>query len=107
MMYLYSASHAQTELSVSSKTSQTNHGVKANSELKGFDVNSFKISDSLQFRFLRNPSQIYSSINQVVVGYSRIAGTMTRNLGGNRGNNQVTQRRCNVGDSGGNVDNVL
>jgi len=43
----------------------------------------------------------------VVVGYSRIAGTMTRNLGGNRGNNQVNQRRCIFGDSDGSVDNVL
>ena len=63
--------------------------------------------DWLYFRFLRNPSQIYSSINLVVVGYFRIAGTMTRNLGRNRGNNQVNQRGCIGGDSGGNVDNVL
>ena len=37
----------------------------------------------------------------MVVGYSRIAGTITRNLGGNRGNNQVNKRRRIAGDSGG------
>ena len=107
MMYSYRVSHARTESSISSNISQISHGAEANSSWRALVSTPLKSRTSFSLGFSEILLKFATAKTRWWSDISGLQAPLLEILKVTKSNNQVDQRGCITGDSGGDVDHIL